>query len=1072
MNNTPVLFNKSTLGKFLASFTSSDIPDYKTKQGMMQGWKKSVESSDLSRTKEKSVQGKFLGNVFEEILGYTSFVGKTEWNQVAEMKSVLDSTEADGALGFFTKDTQIVRAVVELKDANTNLDKRQNRANNQSPVEQAFSYAHKQGSGCRWVIVTNFTELRLYHASSSLEYERFIITKLDKEEDFKRFYFLLCKDSLISKHGKSAIDKLYDANELARTEISNKFYSEYKSLRTDLFDALKSNNETIDQLTLFSKAQKILDRFLFICFCESTYLLPQGVFKQVIQCVKTSFLKSPNRLWSELKGLFHSIDKGNPPMHIGAYNGGLFAADSVLDGLTIPDNVLENFQKLTEYDFNSDLNVNILGHIFEHSLADIEQLKSQLEGAETKSKQKADGIFYTPNYVTKFVVEKTVGRWLTDEKSRIRERLFASGGFTAAGSKLGKRKVTLDNWDEAPSEETIKGEGRNQYYALLKLHEVFWEEYIRSLKSVKILDPACGSGAFLNCAFDYLTEEGIHAAEMHHYFMGNQMTIFDWDSHILQNNLYGVDINAESVEITKLSLWLKTARKDRELASLDDSIKCGNSIIDAPSIAPNAFNWNKAFPEIMNAGGFDVVIGNPPYGASLTQSEKNYITASYSTTEYNFDTYKTFMELGLKLTKPGGYMGYITPNTFFVLEKGANKLRRLLFENHTVLDIVELFNVFPTAVVEPCITVFKNTPPTDDEVLEVRTIPRKTDLVENSIADGVKTEFVQKDLRKSEGYVFKYRETEAEKRIVIKIWQSSKPLMEYFYVSAGVKPYEKGKGNPPQTAEIVKNKPFEGYEKHDECWKPYIRGSNVSRFIDTWDGEYIKYGEWLAAPRNSDMFENEKVFVRRTSDFLLASLDNKGKIGNNSIHCVYPKNSNASLKYLVALLNSKLLNWVFRYDNFHMVGKPFAEVKVVFVERLPIAISDDQQPIIELADKLLEACQSSHDKAKAFMDYIKTMHKPAKLTEKLNDFNKHDFLTFANELKKQKVKLTPKQEMELMPLFNEKQAELTSLSQRIFKLDSEMDEKIYELYGITEDERKIMEQLRYTHDGKHLPKFY
>ena len=107
---------------------------------------------------------------------------------------------------------------------------------------------------------------------------------------------------------------------------------------------------------------------------------------------------------------------------------------------------------------------------------------------------------------------------------------------------------------------------------------------------------------------------------------------------------------------------------------------------------------------------------------------------------------------------------------------------------------------------------------------------------------------------------------------------------------------------------------------------------------------------------------------------------------------------------------------------------------------------------------MLDACQSRHDKAKAFMDYIKMMYKPAKLTEKLNDFYKHDFPTFVSELKKQKVKLTPKQEMELMPLFSEKQLELNSLSQTIARLDSEMDEMVYELYGITEEERRVIEQ--------------
>ena len=211
------------------------------------------------------------------------------------------------------------------------------------------------------------------------------------------------------------------------------------------------------------------------------------------------------------------------------------------------------------------------------------------------------------------------------------------------------------------------------------------------------IDPACGSGAFLNCAFDYLKKEGQHAVEARQKLADGQLSFVDWGAHILQNNLFGVDLNAESVEITKLSLWLKTASKSRPLASLEGNIKCGNSIISDPAIAPSPFDWNAEFAEIMQ-GGFDIVVGNPPYGAALGQAEKDHLTKTYATTEYNFDTYKTFMELGLNLTKRGGYMGYITPNTFFVLEKGASRLRKFLFEEHTLLDVVELFNVFPGAV--------------------------------------------------------------------------------------------------------------------------------------------------------------------------------------------------------------------------------------------------------------------------------------------------------------------------------------------------------------------------------------
>jgi len=1054
VNNTPMLFNNKIMDKYMSAFSCEQIADYARKHAEMLKWKTSIENSDLQKTKETAVQGKFVESVFEKILGYTTFLEGGEWNQRQESKTILDSTTSDGALGFFTANTELVKAVIELKDANTNLDKKQHRSNHLTPIEQAFSYAHKNGSSCGWVIVSNFREIRLYKSLSSLEYERFLITDMDNEDEFKRLYFLLCQENLIEKSGKSLVDRLYDDNEQAQAEITNEFYDTYKKLRVDLFYALKENNTQTDEMLLFSKAQKILDRFIFICFCEDKNLLPVGIFKSVIEAAKTSFVLKPNRLWEQLCGLFDSVDKGNPPMKINGYNGGLFKQDADLDSLIVPDEILERFSSLSDYDFESDLNVNILGHIFEQSISDLEQLKAEITEAEVDrkgSKQKADGIYYTPHYVTKFIVEKTIGRWLDGEKEKIKCELIGTSGFRSGAA-------IVKEWTDVP-EEVLKGEGSITYKAIVKLHVAFWEKYIERLKTIRVLDPACGSGAFLNEAFDYLCAEGLYAVEMQSSLGGGQISLFNWDKHILQNNLFGVDLNVESVEITKLSLWLKTARADRALASLDGNIKCGNSIINSTELAGDrAFDWNGEFSDIMDQGGFDVVIGNPPYGAALSKAEKEYITENFETTEGNFDTYKTFIELGMKLTGQGGYMGYITPNTYFVLEQGGKKLRKFLFENCTLLDIVELFNVFPTAVVEPAISVFQNKEPMPNEVFEVVSVPRKIELSSTFIADGIKTLFEQRNLQKREGYLFNYRETEYTKNLRKKIDDMAKPLSEYFKVLNGMKPYEVGKGTPPQTREIVDTKPFEGYVKIDDTWFPYVKGRTFHRYTDRWDKTYIKYGEWLAAPRDPEIFKNEKLFVRQTGDYPIANYDESGKICKDSVHCVRNLEtfSDVSLKYVLGLINSSLMEWIYQYDNFQDVGKPLAQVKKAYVERLPIVIADDQSTVIALVDKLLESCQERHDKAKQFTEYLSQIYAPKSISEKLQKFYKLDFKGFIGELKKQSVKLTPTQEMELMPLFNEKAADLAALSQMIERLDGELDDVVFALYGLTEEERAIV----------------
>jgi type I restriction-modification system DNA methylase subunit len=581
--------------------------------------------------------------------------------------------------------------------------------------------------------------------------------------------------------------------------------------------------------------------------------------------------------------------------------------------------------------------------------------------------------------------------------------------------------------------------------------------------NIKVLDPACGSGAFLNEAFDYLHSECLAAnSELERLLKSQSDAVLNlrWDRHILANNIFGVDLNRESVDITKLSLWLKTASRDEKLIDLDNNIKVGNSLISDKNIAGDlAFDWSAEFPDIMASGGFDVVLGNPPYGAALSQSEKDYIIANYETTEYNFDTYKTFMELGLKLTKSGGCMGFITPNTYFVLEKGANKLRRFLFENYTLLNIAELFNVFPTAVVEPAISIYKNAPPKDNDRLEAISVPRRTDLTSTFISDGVRTTFLQSDLRKKEGYSFNYRETETEKQIIEKINKIAKPLSEYFTVTTGAKPYQKGKGTPPQTQETVNTKPFESYEKTDDTWIPYIRGKTIGRYTDAWDGKYIKYGEWLAESRNADMFKNEKLFMRQTGDYPIATYDASGKVGKNTIHCIYQnhKHSGIFLKYVLGLINSKFMGWLFQHENFHIVGKPLAEIKKIYIERFPIVVAKDQSLLIQHVDRLLINSQARFDKTKQFIDYIKAIYSPKSMTEKIREFYKLDLKEFIDELKKQNSVLTSRQQMELMPLFNDKRKEIKLLTQTIDKLEHEVDCMVYALYDLTPDEIAIVE---------------
>ena len=185
-----------------------------------------------------------------------------------------------------------------------------------------------------------------------------------------------------------------------------------------------------------------------------------------------------------------------------------------------------------------------------------------------------------------------------------------------------------------------------------KVELQFWRTYQDILRKTRVVDPACGSGAFLVATFDFLYEEYTRVNKRIAELRGGTGDIFDLDKEILNNNLYGVDINAESIEITKLSLWLKTAQRGKVLNSLDDNLRVGDSLIQDSNYSYQAFTWKEAFPEVFADGGFDVVLGNPPYvRQEFISPLKPYLEERYEVYNGVADLYTYFFELGLRNLK-------------------------------------------------------------------------------------------------------------------------------------------------------------------------------------------------------------------------------------------------------------------------------------------------------------------------------------------------------------------------------------------------------------------------------------
>lgn len=655
------LFNRHLLKSRMAGF-ELNLPEEQKR--VVESWTRTVTTPSFLHEKEKPHQGEFLLQLFGSLLGYTPYIGSADDHNLkieTASKETKGGKTPDGCLGFFGDLRNVTRAVIELKAPAANLDLKQQGHGGLTPVEQGFGYAPKF-DGCRWVIVSNFVTIRLYStARGQACCHEWRVADLAKEETLREFVFLLHKDRLISQTDTPSFTaKLASETHTQEEKITKDFYAFYKGVRLRLFHQLVRDNpapsgitEADHEVCLLEKAQKILDRVLFICFCEDTGLLPHGVIRKAIEAADGAGGFVQTTRWQQMVGLFHAIDKGSPPLGINGYNGGLFAEDTTLDSLTVADETLDDCLRLSEYDFETDLNVNILGHIFEQSISDLENLRAEIQGESidrTKSKRKKEGVFYTPEYITRFIVENTIGSWLQERFAELEGRI---------------------------NPEAVRGKHKQR-----EAYENLWTEYQDVLREIKVLDPACGSGAFLVAAFDYLHAEYRRVNDELAALRGGQASLFDLDKQILQENLFGVDINHESVEITKLSLWLKSANREKPLNNLDGNIKCGNSLIDSDTgednpelalaygnlpdeIKRRAFEWRKEFPKVFEKGGFDCVIGNPPYIRSEWLKEyKSYLEAEYNSFNSGADIYIYFFERGLRLARDRGKLGFITSGSF------------------------------------------------------------------------------------------------------------------------------------------------------------------------------------------------------------------------------------------------------------------------------------------------------------------------------------------------------------------------------------------------------------------------
>ena len=571
----------------------------------LERWAEIIATGSVDAHKEQEILGDFLNDVFCELLGYTRAVDNPKRYTFSREKHVqADGKFVDAVLGEFGPAGNRNIAAVEGKGPKDPLD-RPFAGRKSSAVDQAFDYAINLR--CNWIIVTNIRQTRLYYKGTDKQtYERFDTETLAADERLlRKFVFLLHANRMVPSHGPCHLDTLFQDSEKVGRELTREVYAEYAFIRRSTLSMLRRANSEVDPRLILGCAQKLLDRILFIAFCEDRGLLPTESIKRAY-AHRDPY--NPRPLWDNFRGVFRAINVGNDDLDIRKYNGGLFADDPILDNLKIPDEVFGLFRDLAEYDFRPAsaiaedeaitdaqlIDVEILGHIFEQSIDDLEKLQAELdkpveipeapeveESKEKVSRRKREGAFYTPDYITRYIVEQALGGVLQDRFENLRRAHAQKAKGTAQSALADPMAYDLDAL-KAPQREGLLS---------------FWLDWQQELGSIRILDPACGSGAFLIEAFDQLHTEYEHTNDRVQELRGFA-ELFDLDRKILQENLYGVDLNDEAVHIAKLSLWIKTAVKGKVLTSLDHTLRVGNSIVADKQIDPRAFNWQAEFPEV------------------------------------------------------------------------------------------------------------------------------------------------------------------------------------------------------------------------------------------------------------------------------------------------------------------------------------------------------------------------------------------------------------------------------------------------------------------------------------------
>lgn len=903
-----------------------------------------IPKNELDSMKEEQIKFKFIEPLLRA-LGW-------EIEDINKEETVLKG-RADYILRIGNQD----KLVIEAKSTDVRLSENKGK--------QAVVYAHNKH--IQFCVLTNFKQIRFYHALSNprdaennllkdnkghlwINYEDYIsqfdrLWLLSKEsfENGEINKLLSLKDIKLSKPiDKSLLEDLLEIRKLLSSNL--------KSLRNEL--ATEKRDEII---------QVFINRLIFIRSAEDRGLEDKDLLLNIVKDHESG--KTTRRLWEILKTQFRVFNK--------EYDSKLFE-EGILDQEGFFDElILIKVIKGLYFGIHNDkgrymfdaIPKDILGMIYEEYLGTIlPETEKRVKLNSKSGKRKELGIYYTPAYIVDYIVKNTVRKYIEE--------------------------MSIDQ-----------------------------------ILEVKIIDPACGSGSFLVKAFEEvcnkieeLMEMGLISTKWVNFKSYNGRLSISQKNAIFENCIFGVDLDEKAVELAELNIALKILENEtrltrRRLANLKENIRNGNSLIDDPKIAGDkSFNWNAQFASIFSKGGFDVVIGNPPYVFTREVEfsdlfklyiENNYLKSSESISKSHarqsgkINLYSLFILKSIKLLKNEGLMGFIIPNNI-LRTTTYDIIRKFILDNSKIEQIVDLgSDVFKGVTASTIILLL-------EKEKDIKNIVENKVLVISNIIDFLNKNYEskvvnQKNFINNTSYAFNITLDEAGSNKFNQIEKNCLILGDICTIHAG------GIATGPDKTKMIEN------HKKNQKYKPMLEGKDIKPYYPEFANRYILYEKKLLyRARDENIFLSpEKLITQRIgggNTVLVVSYDNNQFYTFNSTNTILQKDKNYYLKYILALLNSKLINWYYT-NKFTNKSTLTVNISKTFLEQIPIhkASESEQNIIISLVDYMIE------------------------LKKKYNSLN----------------------------IIGQ---ERDRLNQQVKQTDYKINEEIYKLYEITPEEQKIIEE--------------